>query len=105
MFWDNFKNLCDLNGIAPNALAAELGLASGSITAWSKGSVPRVATIKKIADYFGVGVEDLTKEKKPAPTNGNGLEEEFLKLFSRLSPEAQEREIAYLRTLANGQGR
>lgn len=76
MFWHNFSILCAGMGKSPNAVGKELGIPSGSITAWRKGSIPRGATIKKIADYFGVTVGDLLdgeEKEKPAPTNGDGL--------------------------------
>lgn len=59
MFWTNFEKLCTEIGKSPNAVAAELGIPSGSITAWSKGTKPRNQTVKKIADYFGVTVQKL----------------------------------------------
>ena len=42
----------------------------------------------------------IQEQKKPAPTNGNGLEDELMQLFRRLSPAEQERELAYLRSRA-----
>ena len=37
---------------------------------------------------------------KKAPVQPDGGEEEFIQLFRQLSPEVQERELAYLRQLA-----
>lgn len=37
---------------------------------------------------------------KKAPVQPDGGEEEFMQLFRQLSPEVQERELAYLRQLA-----
>lgn len=62
--------------------------------------------LQKIADHFKVTVGFLmdgeTDEKNPVPTNGDGLNEEFMKLFQALSPEEQVREIAYLRERVAG---
>ena len=70
MFWDSFANLCREGGKTPNAVAKELNISSGSITAWKNGTEPRSGTVKKIADYFGVSVSDLLgDEKKPVHTN------------------------------------
>ena len=60
MFWNRFVELCNQKGVSPNFVAKELGITSGSVTSWKKGSVPRDTTIKKIADYFGVPVSYLT---------------------------------------------
>lgn len=70
MFWENFVSLCSQNGTSPNAVAAQLGLSSGSVTAWKNGAVPRETTLKKIADFFSVTVDHLIygkKEKSPTP--------------------------------------
>ena len=70
MFWENYLSLCSQKGTSPNAVAAELGKSSGSVTAWKGGTVPRETTLKQIADYFSVTVDQLLyeqKEKSPAP--------------------------------------
>ena len=75
MFWERFSDMCVSVGKAPNAVAKELGIPSGSITAWKNGTTPRNSTAKNIADYFGVRVEFLLyggdpeeeKEKSPTP--------------------------------------
>ena len=41
---------------------------SGSITAWKNGTLPRNATISKIAEYFNVSVSYLLGEEKEKPT-------------------------------------
>ena len=60
MFWNRFVELCNQKSVSPNFVAKELGITSGSVTSWKKGSVPRDTTLKKIADYFGVTVSYLT---------------------------------------------
>lgn len=72
MFWERFSALCVESGKSPNGVAKELGIPSGSITAWKNGSIPRSATLIKIASYFNVAVSVLTeesgeKEKSPTP--------------------------------------
>lgn len=69
-FWRAFKELCDQNGTSPNAVAKELGLASGSITAWKNGRKPHFETIGRLASYFGVdmGVFYGLAETEKVPT-------------------------------------
>ena len=94
MFYLNFVRLC--NGIAksPSAVAEEMGFQRSVVTRWSKGSVPRKATIEKIAAYFGVPAEELTGEKqkeKPA-LGGSELDAKAqvaLNKMKKLSPEQQ----------------
>lgn len=89
MFYLNFVRLC--NGIAksPSAVAEEMGFQRSVVTRWSKGSVPRKATIEKIAAYFGVPAEELTgEEQKEKPNALDGIELEKLSPSRRALLEA-----------------
>ena len=79
MFWLNFSSLCSAAGLSANAVAKELGIPSGSITAWSKGSVPRNNTLVKIANYFGVTTDFLLSGQKenPATVTGSGMNPDY----------------------------
>lgn len=71
VFYKNLRDLCEERGLTVNELARLLGLSTGSPTAWKNGTVPREATLNKIANYFGVSTDYLLgKETKKAPTNG-----------------------------------
>ena len=48
MFWTVFSNLCANANISPNAVATELKIPSGSITAWHNGAIPRTKSLTKI---------------------------------------------------------
>ena len=54
IFFERFSELCSQIGSTPNAEAKKIGIPSGSITAWKNGSIPRPATVQKIADHFQV---------------------------------------------------
>lgn len=57
MFYEKVAFLCYKNGISMTALVDKLGFATSTPTNWKKtGITPRPATVKKIADYFGVPV-------------------------------------------------
>ena len=56
VFYDRFSALCEKYEETPNSFAKKNGIPSGSITAWKKGSMPRPATLDKIASSFGVTV-------------------------------------------------
>ena len=77
-------------------------MASGSVTEWKNGRVPRWQTIEKIANYFGVDPQDLISadEKKP-PEKADlpeGLED-LAELYSKLTPEMRETMAALLSSL------
>lgn len=64
MFYDNFVSLCIQKGVSPSAVMKAIGLNKSSATYWKKGSTPSSDTLQKLADYFGVTVDDLLSEKK-----------------------------------------
>jgi transcriptional regulator with XRE-family HTH domain len=69
MFWNNFVTLCNQKGKSPNGACAELGFSANTATKWKQGSVPRDTTLRKIADYFGVTVDELLADPAPSPVN------------------------------------
>lgn len=48
----------------PAAVAEELVFSSSMPTSWKNGALPRMSSRKKIADYFGITVEELMGTKK-----------------------------------------
>ena len=97
MFSDNYVYLCAKNGKHVTTVAEEIGFSRSAGQKWANGSVPRKATLKRIADYFGVTVDELIDEEtKKAPTKigERQVEDEkkltmLVSLFERLSPEDQ----------------
>ena len=72
MFYDNFVRLCNSVKKSPSAVALEIGIAKPTVSRWKTGSVPNRSSLLKVADYFGVSVDSLTKGKKENPaTNGD----------------------------------
>lgn len=81
MFWNNYVKLCEQKGKTPNAVAAELGLSSGSVTAWKQGRLPRGGTIEMIARYFEVEPAYLLNDNEirhTTPTTEDPLTEEII---------------------------
>lgn len=98
-FYSNFVKLCNSVGKSPSRVVLEIGGTKSAITRWKNGSSPTDATAMKIAEYFGVSVEELTgetklgealyesardnglvespfkKQEKPTATKGDGLYE------------------------------
>ena len=64
MIYDNVKKLCEESGISIFTLETQLGIGNGTIGRW-KDSKPLAETLKKVADYFHVSMEDLMKETYP----------------------------------------
>lgn len=69
MFYDIVNNLCKERKTTITRMAEEIGLSNAAPTSWRKGSVPKLSTLEKIADYFDVSVDYLRGvETKKAPT-------------------------------------
>ena len=59
MFYEIFSELCLSHGEAPNTVAKKLGVASGTVSEWKKGRIPKNSTLKKLSVYFEVTSEYL----------------------------------------------
>lgn len=89
MFWENFVRECEKIEKYPSYVAEELGFNKSAVTSWKNGSLPRVASRKKIADYFGITVEELMGTKKEPAGMGelNGVKKQVVELMDDMSQE------------------
>lgn len=58
MVLDNISRLCKKRNITFAELERETGLGNGTVRRW-KDMNPRVDLLKKVADFFGVTLDDL----------------------------------------------
>ena len=65
MFYDNIKELCARNQVTISYVVKQLGLSTGSPTAWKRGAVPKLDTLQKLSDYFSVTTDQLLNELPP----------------------------------------
>jgi transcriptional regulator with XRE-family HTH domain len=96
MFFENYEKFCKNRGLSPSTVAKEIGVGKGGYTAWKKGSEPTNPTKKRVADYFGITVEELDAGiiEKPAPTIEDELhmiDSELKALLRRCTPEDAQR--------------
>lgn len=71
MFYDKFIELCKKEGITPSKAVTDMGMNRSIATFWKAGTVPKMDTLSKMAQYFGVSVDflvDAETEKAPALT-------------------------------------
>lgn len=102
MFWENFVRECEKIEKYPSYVAEELGFNKSAVTSWKNGSLPRVASRKKIADYFGITVEELMGTKKE-PAGMGGLDkqmQEIVELLNSATPEQRNAVETLLRSRA-----
>lgn len=84
-FYENYVQLCNQINKSPSAVAIELKIGKPSVTRWKSGVKPRYATAMKVANYFGVTVEELMGESK-----GESIKKDPIPKDEAVSPAAQE---------------
>ena len=92
MFFENYLMYCQKVGKSKTAVAKQIGVTSKSVTGWQNGSIPRNGTLKKLADYFGVTVDDLLSDNKKEPAGQGELEREWADIevaYKSATPEAR----------------
>ena len=90
-FYDNYIKLCVAHDKSPTAVSKEIGLSNAAASGWKNGKKPSAVTKQKLADYFGVTVEELTgEEQKEKPNTLDGIELEKLSPARRALLEALE---------------
>lgn len=108
MFWNNFLAECAKKGKSPAVVAEELGFSNSATTCWKNGSLPRMSSRKKIADYFGITVDELMGTKKE-PAGMDGLKWEWADVeaaYKNATPEARAAaKAAALAVLENGKAK
>lgn len=80
MFYDNFVALCASVNKTPAYVGRELGIDKSTISCWkARKTKPSDVNAQKIANYFGVTVEELMSDapsagiKKERPADGEAL--------------------------------
>ena len=91
MFYDRFKALCENKKTSPTRAAIDMGFSNSITTKWKKtGATPDGVTLAKIAEYFGITVDELFgKEKQPADGELSDDEKAMLDLFRRASEDSR----------------
>ena len=108
MFWNNFLAECAKKGKSPAVVAEELGFSNSATTCWKNGSLPRMSSRKKLADYFGITVDELMGTKKE-PAGMGELKWEWADVeaaYKNATPEARAAaKSAALAVLENGKAK
>lgn len=89
-FYKRLRDLCEERNMTVNELVKALDLSSGSPTAWKGGTIPRSATLTKIASYFGVTTDYLSgaDNKKTPLINGDEELTEYVEML-KTRPECR----------------
>lgn len=80
--------------LSQQALGEKLGISSVAVSKWERGqSQPDIPTLKRLADIFGVSLDELCGHEPPPPKNDGNMSV-MARAFGRLSPEEQEKFLA-----------
>lgn len=111
VFYDKFVKLCSAVGKTPSAVAVEIGIGKSNVTYWKAGrNNPSDVTIAKIADYFGVSIEELKcveEQKKTVTIESDGLDEldmKFISMIKQLSEQEKRMLLAQMEALIQLRG-
>ena len=63
-FHENFKRIANEKGTSPTAVLRELGIAPSKVAMWNKGSLPKQATLVRLAEYLNCSVIDFFWDEK-----------------------------------------
>lgn len=64
MIFDNIRRLCRERGISITKLEDDLGFARSYVCKWNRNE-PGIRKVQKVADYLGVSIEELLRERVP----------------------------------------
>ena len=109
MFYDRFKQLCDLKGVRPTNACVEAGVSRGLAAKWKaeQTEVPRADILQKLSVYFGMTIDEiLGEEQKENPgttmdTEVSPLKAELLGLVDNATDEQLQDYLDMLRIVLN----
>ena len=87
---ENIMYYMDINGKTRIDLCKDLNLKYTTVTGWVTGEkYPRIDSIEKMANYFGISKGDLVERhiKKPAPESESGLNAEIKNYLDLLTED------------------
>ncbi len=105
VFVQNVKTLCKNKGIKPTIACEESGAGKNLLNhIETRGSIPSVEKVQKLAEYLGVTTSELLGEKIEPTVNDDGLTDEERNLmaqFRQLTPEQQDMVLRMVQAAAD----
>ena len=89
-FASRLKQFRKASGLTQEAIALDLGLTKGAVSAWEAGlSEPRIETLRALRDLLGVSFDDLVgdgSERAAGMPALSAKERQLIQHFRKLSP-------------------
>lgn len=96
VFYKRYQQLCAQKGVSVSVPPAEIGMSNAAQTDWKNGAVPRLSSLKKLADYFGVPIAYFTGD---APAEMPQEDAELLRMYHALSADGRAKLLEYAEML------
>lgn len=62
VFYMKFSRMLEERGITAYRFAKDTGILESTVSAWKrKGNMPKAKTLRLVADYFGVSMDEMMK--------------------------------------------
>lgn len=95
MFIENLHRLMDEKKVTKNKLLVTLGLNKSSILNWEqRGTIPSGEVLDKLANYFGVSVDELLGKEK-SPSKSEELVKKYATIINLLESLPEDRAAAF----------
>lgn len=104
MFYDIVQDLCKRNHVSITKMALDIGLSNAAATSWKNGSVPRLETLQKIADYFGITIYDLMQQDVQKEADLTDFELEALRVLRQFDVRTKNKALTLLYELEDSLG-
>ena len=102
-FWDRFVTACKRKNTIPTRVVRELGLSTGSPTAWKRGAEPEMSTTGLLSTHLGVSMAYLVGYEELEPATGTepgAVSDEDLKFAMFGTTEISDEKLAEIRRYA-----
>ena len=105
-FYDNFVRLCAEHKVSESRAAMSIGLSNAAASGWRKGKMPSNTTRIKLAEFFGVTVDELMGEgtKKEQPVDRTELLSAIDRALLDCTEEQKLAALRYIWGLQNKEG-
>ena len=99
MYADQIRKHRQRLGMSQQALGERLGISSVAVSKWERGqSQPDIPTLKRLADLFGVSMDELCGHRTVPPAADENMSV-MARAFGRLTRDEQEKYLAVGRAL------
>ena len=87
--------------MSPNAVSVKLSFGKSAVTYWKNGTVPNGKPLAKIAEFFGIGVDELLGTKKEPVPEYDPTTAALVEAFSKMNDEQRKKLMEIVSQMEN----